>query len=105
MIGRGHPREGIPGDCIAIPVEERLAQLTARVPGVRRLVHVDIGDRSDDARGVHTSSCRLTLMSTVVELNCRVGTSCYTVAARIHIEEGDTQRDGDPWREGDPDGV
>jgi len=44
-------------------------------------------------------------MSTVVELNCRVGTSCYTVAARIHIEEGDTQRDGDPWREGDPDGV
>ena len=51
MIRRRHPCEWVPGDRVAIPVEESLAQLTARVPGVWRLVHVDVGDRSDDTNG------------------------------------------------------
>src|SRR5215813_114474 len=49
MIRRRHPRKRIFGDGVTVPVEERLAQLAARVFWMGRLVHVDVDMRADDA--------------------------------------------------------
>src|SRR5262245_41127168 len=49
VIRRRHPRERIFGDGVTVPIEERLAQLAARVFWMGRLVHVDVDMRADDA--------------------------------------------------------
>ena len=48
MVRGRHPGQRISGDGVAVPVEQRLAQFAALVFGMRRLVHVDVGDRTDD---------------------------------------------------------
>ena len=48
MIRRRHARQRIFGHRVVVPVKERLAQFTALIFWMRRLVHVDVDQLADD---------------------------------------------------------
>src|SRR5439155_8517130 len=51
VVRGGDAGEGVFGDRVMVPVEQRLAQLAALVLRVRQLVRVDVYDGPDDADG------------------------------------------------------
>src|SRR5947207_3684867 len=86
MVRGRHPGQRISGDGVAVPVEQRLAQFAALVFGMRRLVHVDVGDRAEDRKSTRLNSSHTVSSYAVFCLKKKITSCAMTMMLSLHLD-------------------